>query len=204
MAENLERVTERVFLVVVDESPEMRNALRYACRRAKRTGGRVALLYVMLPPEGQQWGAVVDLMREEARQQAEEVVARYADIAATLTGQPPAIYIREGKSRDELIKLLDEDRSICVLVLGSSSSGEGPGPLVTAFTGKAGSSAPHPADHRAGRPVGGGDRRDLLRVRQLPATFWQGCPQRIFVMRNAERRHHWRHIFINLSEIIDT
>ena len=31
---------ERVFLVVVDESPEMRNALRYACRRAKRTGGR--------------------------------------------------------------------------------------------------------------------------------------------------------------------
>ena len=78
MAENLEQVTGRVFLVVVDESPEMRNALRYACRRAKRTGGRVALLYVMLPPEGQQWGAVVDLMRQEARQQAEEVVARYA------------------------------------------------------------------------------------------------------------------------------
>ena len=138
MAENLEQVAGRVFLVVVDESPEMRNALRYACRRAKRTGGRVALLYVMLPPEGQQWGAVVDLMRQEARQQAEEVVARYAEIAATLTGQPPAIHIREGKSRDELIKLLAEDRSICVLVLGSSSSGEGPGPLVTAFTGKAG------------------------------------------------------------------
>jgi nucleotide-binding universal stress UspA family protein len=139
MAENLEQVAERVFLVVVDESPEMLNALRYACRRAKRTGGRVALLYVMPPPEGQQWGAVVDLMRQEARQQAEEVVARYADIAATLTGQPPAIHIREGKSRDELIKLLGEDRSICVLVLGSSSSGEGPGPLVAAFTGKAGS-----------------------------------------------------------------
>jgi nucleotide-binding universal stress UspA family protein len=82
---------------------------------------------------------VVDLMREEARQEAEQVVARYADIAATLTGQPPAIYIREGKSRDELIKLLNEDRSICVLVLGASSSGEGPGPLVTAFTGKSAS-----------------------------------------------------------------
>ncbi|HET6196559.1 MAG TPA: universal stress protein, partial [Acetobacteraceae bacterium] len=40
---------DRVFLVVVDESPEMRNALHYACRRAKRTGGRVALLYVMPP-----------------------------------------------------------------------------------------------------------------------------------------------------------
>ena len=133
------RVDERVFLVVVDESPEMRNALRYACRRAKRTGGRVAMLYVMDPPEGQQWGAVVDLMRQEARQEAELIAAKYAEIAATLTGQPPAIYIREGKSRDELIKLITEDRAICVLVLGSSSGGEGPGPLVTAFAGKSGS-----------------------------------------------------------------
>jgi hypothetical protein len=29
----------------------------------------------MEPPEGQQWGGVVDLMRQEARQQAEEVIA---------------------------------------------------------------------------------------------------------------------------------
>jgi nucleotide-binding universal stress UspA family protein len=138
MSEQTSRAESRVFLVVVDESPELRNALRYACRRAKRTGGRVAMLYVMEPPEGQTWGAVVDLMREEARQEAEAVVARYADVAVSLTGQPPSIYIREGKSRDELIKLLAEDRSISVLVLGSASGSEGPGPLVTAFAGKLG------------------------------------------------------------------
>lgn len=138
MSEQASRAEERVFLVVVDESPEMGNALRYACRRAKRTGGRVAMLYVMDPPEGQQWGAVVDLMRQEARQQAEEVIAKHADVAVSLTGQPPAIHIREGKSRDELVKLITEDRSISVLVLASSSGSEGPGPLVTAFTGKLG------------------------------------------------------------------
>jgi nucleotide-binding universal stress UspA family protein len=137
MAEEL-KTSERVFLVVVDESPELANALRYASRRAKRTGGRVAMLYVMEPPEGQQWGAVVDLMRQEARQQAEEVMARYAEIASALTGQPPSIHIREGKSRDELLKLIAEDRSISVLVLGAAKSGEGPGPLVTALTGKLG------------------------------------------------------------------
>src|SRR5947207_10190264 len=115
MSEQASRPDERVFLVVVDESPEMRNALRYACRRAKRTGGRVAMLYVMLPPEGQQWGAVVNLMRQEARQEAEAIIARHGDIAATLTGQPPSIHIREGKTRDELLKLLAEDRSISVL-----------------------------------------------------------------------------------------
>ena len=139
MREQAGPAEERVFLVVVDESPEMRNALRYACRRAKRTGGRVAMLYVMDPPEGQQWGAVVDLMRQEARQQAEEVVARHAEAAAALTGQPPTIHIREGKSRDELVKLVTEDRSISVLVLGSASGSDGPGPLVTAFAGKLGS-----------------------------------------------------------------
>lgn len=127
---------ERVFLVVVDESPELANALRYACRRAKRTGGRVALLYVMEPPESQQWGAVVDLMRQEARQQAEDVMARYAEAVSSQTGQPPTIHIREGKSRDELLKLIAEDRSISVLVLAAAKSGEGPGPLVTALTGK--------------------------------------------------------------------
>jgi nucleotide-binding universal stress UspA family protein len=133
------RGEERVFLVVVDESPEMLNALRYACRRAKRNGGRVAMLYVMEPPEAQQWGAVVDLMRQEARQEAEAVMARHADTVVTLTGQPPAIHIREGKSRDELMKLVTQDRSISVLVLGSASGSEGPGPLVTAFAGKLGS-----------------------------------------------------------------
>jgi nucleotide-binding universal stress UspA family protein len=130
--------TTRVFLVVVDESPEMPTALRYACRRAKRTGGRVALLYVMDPPESQQWGGVADLMRQEARLQAEQVVSAHAETAATLTGQPPAIHIREGQSREELLKLIAEDRSISVLVLGSSSTNEGPGPLVSAFIGKSG------------------------------------------------------------------
>jgi len=138
MSETTSRPPDRVFLVVVDESPEMRNALRYACRRAKRTGGRVALLHVMEPPEGQTWGGVAELMREEARQVAEQLLAGHAETVVSLTGQPPAIHIREGRSRDQLAKLIAEDRSISVLVLGSSSSGEGPGPLVTAFAGKLG------------------------------------------------------------------
>jgi nucleotide-binding universal stress UspA family protein len=136
MAQQPSKPAARVFLVVVDESPEMRKALHYACRRAKRTGGRVALLYAMAPPEAQQWGSVADLMRQEARQQAEEVIAQHAETAASLTGQPPTIHIREGMPRDELVKLIAEDHSISVLVLGSASSGEGPGPLVTAFTAK--------------------------------------------------------------------
>ena len=67
---------ERVFLVVVDESEEMQNALHYACRRARNTQGRVALLYVIEPAEFQHWLGVERVMQDEARQHAEQTCRR--------------------------------------------------------------------------------------------------------------------------------
>ena len=168
LSEQAVRADERVFLVVVDESPEMRNALRYACRRAKRTGGRVAMLYVMDPPEGQQWGAVVDLMRQEARQQAEDVVAKHADAAATLTGQPPTIHIREGKSRDELLKLVDRGSLDLGSGAGQRVERRGAGPAGHGLHRQARQPAPDPAHHRSRRAHRGRDRRNLI---ELCANF---------------------------------
>ncbi|HUE19570.1 MAG TPA: universal stress protein, partial [Stellaceae bacterium] len=54
---------QRIFLVVVDETEEMRVALRYAALRARHTGGRVALLVVLEPSELKQWAAVDALQR---------------------------------------------------------------------------------------------------------------------------------------------
>ncbi|MEE8499927.1 MAG: universal stress protein, partial [Kiloniellales bacterium] len=48
----------------------------------------------------------------------------------------PVLYVREGKVRDELFKLLDEEPRISVLVLGANTGSRGPGPLVSALTGK--------------------------------------------------------------------
>lgn len=131
-----EAPADRVFLVVVDETPELRVALRYACRRAKRTGGRVALLYVMEPPEPQHWETIGDLMREEARQRAEDIVAGFADQVVAATGVPPILHFREGGRREQLLKLLAEDPSISILVLAAGMGSEGPGPLVSSLVGK--------------------------------------------------------------------
>ena len=127
---------ERVFLVVVDESEEQSVALRYAARRAQHTGGRVALLYVIEPSDLQQWMAVETLMREERREEAEAVLQRLATEVAELSGSMPVIYIREGRRRDELLALIDEEPSISILVLAANAGSEGPGPLITALTGK--------------------------------------------------------------------
>ena len=127
--------TRRIFLVVADQSPELRVALRYACRRAKATGGRVAMLYVT-EPVGSEWLAVGNLMREEQRAEAEARMQELAAQAQALSGEMPVLHVREGTPRDELLKLLDEEPSISVLVLGAGTDPSGPGPLITALTGK--------------------------------------------------------------------
>ena len=122
---------ERIFLVVVDETEEMKTALHYACRRALHTGGRVALFYAIEPPEFQHWLGVERVMQEEARQQAEQTLQELATKVQAATGKMPVLYLREGRRRDQLLALIDEEPGISLLVLGMASGREGPGPLVS-------------------------------------------------------------------------
>src|SRR3954466_1275738 len=127
---------QRIFLVVADQSAELKVALRYACRRARATNGRVAMLYVT-EPVGSEWMAVGDLMREEQRAEAEARLQELAAHAQELAGDMPMLHVREGEARDELLKLLDEEPGISVLVLAAAVDPTGdPGPLITALTGK--------------------------------------------------------------------
>jgi nucleotide-binding universal stress UspA family protein len=128
--------SERIFLVVVDETTEMRVALRYAALRARHTGGRVALLYVIEPSDMQQWMAVESLMRAERREEAELLLHKLSAEVSEISGAMPVVYIREGRRRDELLALLDEEPSISILVLAAGTGQEGPGPLITALVGK--------------------------------------------------------------------
>ncbi len=136
MSETAVEPDQRVFLVVVDESEEMEVALHFASRRAQHTGGRVAMLYVIEPTDFQHWMSVGDLMREEARSEAEQLLQRLAAKVNELTGQMPVLYLREGNRRDELLKLIDEEPSISILVLGADTGQGGPGPLVSALSGR--------------------------------------------------------------------
>ena len=126
----------RVFLVIVDESPEMRAAFRYASQRARYTGGRVALLHVIHPPEGQHWRAMEELMRAEQREEAEELLGILAAQLKELTGSPPVVYIREGEPAAEILAQIDEDPSISVLVLAAAVDPAGPGPLVSMMSNR--------------------------------------------------------------------
>lgn len=126
----------RTFLCVVDKSEEFGKALRFACRRAVSVGGRVALLYVLEPAEFQHWAAVGNLMREERRQEAEEMLQVVSTLVQKRTGQMPALYIREGDITEEILKLIDEEKHISLLVLGAATGPEGPGPITISLVEK--------------------------------------------------------------------
>jgi len=129
---------ERIFLVVVDQTDEMRVALRYAALRAFHTGGKVALLAVAEPPGVQQFAAIEERMEEEAREEAEQLLAKLSSEIKDVCGSTPILYLRSGRRSEELLALIDEEPSISVVVLGAGTGQEGPGPLITALVSRSG------------------------------------------------------------------
>jgi nucleotide-binding universal stress UspA family protein len=127
---------DRVFLVVVDDSPERRVALRYAALRARNSGGRVALLRVIEPPGQIEWAGVGAMLAEERREEAEKLLSSLAGEVNDITGGLPILLIREGDPRDELLALLEEDPRISILVLATAAASSGPGPLISALSGR--------------------------------------------------------------------
>lgn len=133
----------RKFLVVLDDSRECLNAMRYAAMRASHTGGGVEILSVIPPDEFQHWIGVGDIMRAEARERIEAHFEVFAKWMRDRQGVNPNLVIREGEPVPELLALIREDPEIGVLVLGAGISKNGPGPLVSQLA-KASGSLPIP------------------------------------------------------------
>ncbi len=126
---------QRVFLVVVDDTEEMHVALRYACRRARHTGGRVALLHVIEPADPQPFRQVAELILAEQRAQAEELMQKMSSEVVELSGQLPVVHLRNGDRAHQLLNLIEEEPDISILVLAAGTGSEGPGPLISQLVG---------------------------------------------------------------------
>jgi len=128
--------SRRKFLVVVDDTPECRIAVRYAARRAQSTGGSLLLLRVVDPSaELSHWIAVKERIVEEAVDEAEELLQSIALEINSWISIVPAVAIREGKLQEEVLAQIEEDSGISVLVLAAAAGVDGPGPLVSALAG---------------------------------------------------------------------
>lgn len=128
----------RKFLVVLDDSRECLNAMRFAAMRASNTGGGVVILSVIPPDEFQHWIGVGDVMRAEARERIEAHFEVFAKWMRDRQNIDPELVVREGEAVPEILNQIREDTEIGVLVLGAGTGKGGPGPIVTQMTKTAG------------------------------------------------------------------
>jgi nucleotide-binding universal stress UspA family protein len=126
--------SRRKFLVVADDTAEFQTALRFACRRARSTGGYVAILRVITPAVFEHWSGVREEIARQQRQEAEALLQLSAEYVQAETGLPPEFLILEADStRAALKQVLSEDPEIKIMVLAAGVGRGGPGPLVGAI-----------------------------------------------------------------------
>ena len=133
----------RKFLVVMDDSPEFVNALRFAAIRASKTGGQVEILGIIAPEEFQHWIGVAEQMRFEAKERIKEHFKIFSEIMEK-EGHNTRISYKRGEKVTQVLKQVEDDPEVGIIVLGAGVSSEGPGPLVTQLVARQGGSLPVP------------------------------------------------------------
>lgn len=137
----------RKFLLIVDESAEVESALYYCAARIRHASGALVMLYIIEPQQFQHWIGVRDTQRDEETNKAKALFRLFrrkltnAEFEVDICEE----VIREGNKAEEIMKLIDEDEDIAILVLGASTDAQGPGPLVASLAaGKVAGSFPVP------------------------------------------------------------
>jgi len=136
---SFERGHKRKYLVIIDDTEECSRAVHWATKRAERTKSVVEMLRVIdTGDRGQQWLGVADLMQAEQMEAAKAALEKHAKQAEGTAKVKVERVIREGNTPDVILKLIDEDADIGILVLAAGTGKEGAGPLVTYIAKNAG------------------------------------------------------------------
>ena len=134
---------KRTYLVVIDDSPEARVALRFAARRAIKTDGLVEVLAIVEPQDFVQWGGVQAAIEEEQKLRIEGIVSGAVGEIMDESGLKPSIVVRSGEPTKVVREYVGERTEVTALVLGAAPAGN-PGPLVAHFTGSDAGKLPCP------------------------------------------------------------
>lgn len=129
---------DRYILVIADGSEEMNIALEYACARSKKTNRKIIIATFIEPLDVLTTQGVSEIMKNEAREEAEKLLQNAATIVKNSTGSMPILHTREGEVISELKKLIKEEKNINVLVLAANSNEKekNPGPIINALVTK--------------------------------------------------------------------
>jgi nucleotide-binding universal stress UspA family protein len=133
----------RVYLVIIDDTAEALVALRFASRRAIKTGGSLHIIALIEPQPFVAFAGVQATIDEEARERAQTTAATAAGSILSDGGAMPLISVQQGEGVKVVREYLEQNPEISALVLGAGLE-SGPGPLVSHFAGTHAGSLPCP------------------------------------------------------------
>ena len=118
------------YLVCVNKHDASHQALRFACLCAQKRGGYVDVLHVLERPDFQSFSSVAQKLDAELRSDAEALLSKLCQEAQELTGITPSIILSDGGIVENIVKTLQSDGDITMLVLGVMPGGSTRGKLV--------------------------------------------------------------------------
>lgn len=113
----------RTYMVCVSNNEASRVAVKMACIKAKNHGGKVKVVHVIPPTDGQTLFMVADRLKEEQRSESEKYIKEMCEAAFALTGLMPEVDIRDGDVGDQILSAIDEN--VILMVLGMEKGARG-------------------------------------------------------------------------------
>ena len=125
--QSYEKGHKRKYLVVIDDTKECDRAVYWAAKRAGRTKSQIVMLRVLETQDrNQQWLGVADIMQAEAQETAKAALDKYSARIKKIAHITPDRVIREGDTTEQIVKLIDEDADIGILVLAAGTAKDDP------------------------------------------------------------------------------
>ena len=121
-------------LVAIDGSEFSRNAVRFASCLAMKIKAEVIALRVIDLPRYSHWMAISNKVREEMIENSRKVIEETVAIGRDEFGIAITGFVREGSPVEEIIKAVNEDETIAMVLLGASGKGHATRKLVGSTT----------------------------------------------------------------------
>lgn len=127
----------RCYMVVYEEGESFEKALHYTLKLVRYHKGYLALAYLYKPESGAvTWGNVEDIMKREAREEAEKALWKIARQIQEKHDITPCLFIEEGSASDALGKIAKKENAVDALILTSQSAQDGLQAALHYFTSK--------------------------------------------------------------------
>ena len=126
---------KEVFLAVFDGTEECKSAVRYASRRAKLNNASLLIVATIDTAEFSYWLSVNNTMIDTVEKESKDMLNDLSREIHSYSDVECDYIIEHGSKLDVVKRLIENDKSISLMILASNTKDKNPGILVETISG---------------------------------------------------------------------